>query len=295
MGPSKNLGVDVGMTGGDWLYRQADLVLGPVPASQIVEKLYSGDLDGRSEVQRLGSGRFSALTEVDFFKIHLAKAEAKRRVDQSAQEMAKSRRRRRLVKLSLVVVAMIPAAAGAAWLATTVVAKLGSGNARQELWDELGLVSVSAPVIARARPHQDEELIDYPGGPKRSPLASASTSRTAPGSAKPRLNEAADDPDGMQTATFDQSAINSVVAARQKSLFPCLVAEAQKNPGLSTKVPIEFVIGNDGKVAKLWIDHPTFQEGPLKECLLRELQKWPFKPYEGERATVGLSFKIGKG
>ncbi len=48
-------------------------------------------------------------------------------------------------------------------------------------------------------------------------------------------------------------------------------------------------------MARLWVDHPEFKEGSLKECLFRELQKWPFKPYEGERATVGLSFKIGKG
>jgi hypothetical protein len=55
------------------------------------------------------------------------------------------------------------------------------------------------------------------------------------------------------------------------------------------------VVGNDGKVVKLWVDHPKYSEGPLSQCLLRELQKWPFKPYPGEQATVSLSFTIGKG
>ncbi len=47
-------------------------------------------------------------------------------------------------------------------------------------------------------------------------------------------------------------------------------------------------------MSKLWIDNPTYKTGPMADCLLRELQKWPFKSYEGEQATVSLSFTIGK-
>ncbi|MBI3183897.1 MAG: AgmX/PglI C-terminal domain-containing protein [Myxococcales bacterium] len=300
MRPGKKLGVDLGTSGGDWLFRQGELVLGPVPAAQIVEKLYAGDLDGRSEVQRLGSGRFIRLSEVDFFKVHLAKAEAKQRVDRSAAELAQTQRRRRRLKIALVVAVTVPVAAGAAAVATVVASRSRPTASPQELWDDLGLVSVGAPVIGRAKAHKDEDLLDYPGGPSTSrterPSSGAVASADRPSrTSKAQLTDAADDPDGMQTAKFDQGSINAVVASKQKTLFPCLVAEAQKSPGLNAKIPIEFVIGNDGRVAKLWIDHPTFREGPLKECLFRELQKWPFKPYEGERATVGLSFKIGKG
>ena len=60
------------------------------------------------------------------------------------------------------------------------------------------------------------------------------------------------------------------------------------------KIPIEFVIGNNGKVTKVWVDHPDYKSGPLPECLLRALQQWPFKNYEGEQANVSLSFNIGK-
>ena len=27
---------------------------------------------------------------------------------------------------------------------------------------------------------------------------------------------------------------------------------------------------------------------------MRELQKWPFRPYDGEQAVVALSFNVGK-
>jgi peroxiredoxin len=78
-------------------------------------------------------------------------------------------------------------------------------------------------------------------------------------------------------------------------LYPCVADEAGKHPGLATKIPIEFVIGNDGRVSKVWVDHSLFKDTALADCLLKELQKWPFRAYEGERATVGLSFRVGRG
>ncbi len=297
MNPSKNLGMDVGTNGGDWLFRQGELVLGPVPAVQIVEKLYAGDLDGKSEVARIGSPSFRRLAEVEFFKLHVAKAEAKKRVDHLAVSEAAKGRRRRNVKLGGVVVACVVAASGLAWV--------GRYLAVHSFWktadDPFGDIEISPPVIAlaSARGVDSEEMVEYPG-------AAPSRARPDPGPGKPmRLAKATTgkpsragvqtDEEGMETAKFDQDAINGVVAGNQRSLYPCIRAEAERKPGLSAQIPIEFVIGNDGHVSKVWVDHPSFKEGALPECLLRALQKWPFKAYEGERATVQLKFKVGKG
>jgi len=96
-------------------------------------------------------------------------------------------------------------------------------------------------------------------------------------------------------AKFDRGSIQTVISQRQRTLYPCFAEEARRSPGLAERIPIEFVIGNDGQVKKLWVDHPRFAEGDLRECLLKELQRWPFRPYEGQQATVGLSFTIGRG
>ena len=96
-------------------------------------------------------------------------------------------------------------------------------------------------------------------------------------------------------AKFDRGSIQSVIAQRQRTLYPCFADEARRSPGLAERIPIEFVIGNDGQVKKLWVDNPRFAEGDLRECLMKELQRWPFRPYEGQQATVGLSFTIGRG
>lgn len=287
--------------GGDWLFRHGELILGPVPAAQIVERLNAGELDGKTEVQLLGGDHFRRISEVEFFRVYLAKAEAKQRVDAHERTEESAAQKRRLTRITAVVIVSV-LFAGAAGYAAIYLAihrpwKTGDAEALAEL------ISVEPPTITLARSRlAEEELLDYPGGPKKplDKLADRGSSKSAKSASTktgggPKLNSEGDEPDGLQTAKFDQEAINAVVATKQKTLYPCLVAEAQKKPGLSARIPIEFVIGNGGKVNKVWVDHPDFKTGSLPECLLRELQKWQFKAFEGEQPNVGLSFKIGKG
>lgn len=297
MAVSKNAGPDLGVVGGgDWLYRQQELVLGPINARLVVEKLYSGELTGKSEITPLGQQQFRRIAEIDFFKLHLAKAEAKLRVEAAAAAEQLKSARKRNVRIGIVATIALLVAVGAA-SAARYFAVHNPFKATEE--DE---ITVEPPTVALARTHRgDEDLVEYPGGeaPKShgsEPIArssgSSGSSRSSGGS---HVSRASEDIEGMQTAKFDKSGINAVVASKQRTLYPCFSEEGKRNPGFSAQIPIEFVIGNDGKVNKLWVDNPTYKTGPLADCLLRELQKWAFRPYEGEQATVGLSFRIGKG
>jgi hypothetical protein len=291
-------------SGGDWLFRQGELVLGPLPATQIVEKLYERELSPQTEVARPGEGQFRRLAEVDLFRVHLAKAEAKWRVDAAARAEAGRAARARNVKLAMLGVVALVIAAGAA-----SVARYLAVHTPWSTDTELGVgVTVSPPIITLAKKRtQGEDLLAYPtdddrqkalppsresgGGRTRGALASRTPAPSAP--AKKRTGTVAEEPDGLETGSFDQASINGIVAKHQKTLYPCLLAEAKKRPGVAAKIPIEFAIGNNGKVSKLWIDNPSYKDGPLAGCLLEKMQRWPFKPYEGEQAMVSLSFNIG--
>ncbi|MEN9799790.1 MAG: hypothetical protein RL653_3487, partial [Pseudomonadota bacterium] len=148
---------------------------------------------------------------------------------------------------------------------------------------------VEKPAEPSASPEQPVAPAPVVARPQLPPAPAVPTGR-----APARRTEDGPDSDGLQTGQFDRNSINLVVAAHKKTLHSCLVVEAEKRPGLVAKIPIEFVIGNDGRVARVWVDHPSFQSGSLPDCLLRELKKWPFKPYPGEQATVSLAFKIGQ-
>ncbi len=284
-----------------WLFRQGELILGPVPAAKIVEKIYAHDLDAKSEVQAMGSGRFVRLAEVASFRVHLAKADAQKRVDHVAKTTEASAAKRRNRAIAITAAALLAIGIGVVGVGNYLAVHTPGKSSEEMAYGDL--ISVEAPTISRAkRSGNDEELVDYPGlDPTRKPTVLAAREkpdrtekpdRPSGQAPKPKLNNETDDPDGLQMAKFDQGTINTVVKAHQRSLFPCL-AQINK-PGVMQKIPIEFVIGNNGRVAKVWVDHPDYKTGPLQECLLRELQKWPFKNYDGEQATVSLSFNIGK-
>ncbi len=300
----QNLGMDLS-SGGDWLFKDGELILGPVHAYQVVEKLYAGELNGRSQISPMGEHRFRPVAETDFFKVHLAKAEAKLRVEATAKQEQSKANKKRAALIGAVAAVAILVAAGAA-----VVARYLAVHNPFKDDDEFAQgIQIEPPKItlARAQPRNQEELLAYDGPRKPSPTTSPSgtarpgsttASRPPPtgaagSSAKPS-GTVTEDADGMQTAMFDQDAINAVVASNQKKLFVCFREEASRNPGFAARIPMEFVIGNGGRVTKLWIDNPSFKQGALADCLLRELQKWPFKTFEGESPTVSLSFTIGK-
>lgn len=277
--------------GGEWLYRKGELVLGPVAGAKLLDKLYAGDINGQTEVALVGED-FERITQVEALRVHLAKAEAKWRVDALERRVHDRARRQRNVRLTVLAgVALV--VAGAAGAAARYMAVHGTFDAARV---EEAAIAVEPPVIrlAKARKKQQDEMLDYPldkGG--RRPGATAA--RPAGTGGKSGGGSQEDSDDVSIEAKFDRGSIQSVIAQRQRSLYPCFADEARRSPGLAERIPIEFVIGNDGQVKKLWVDNPRFAEGVLQECLMKELQRWPFRPYEGQQATVGLSFTIGRG
>jgi len=94
-------------------------------------------------------------------------------------------------------------------------------------------------------------------------------------------------------AQWDPADIQAVVGRQQRTLAPCLRQEATRSPDFSGPIPIEFAIGNDGRVEALWIDEPRFKRGPLHDCLLQALRGWRFRPFPGQRPVISLGFRIG--
>lgn len=283
-----------GVAGGEWLYRQGELILGPLPVEALLEKLYLGQVDGSTEIQRLGGQGFRRLAEVDVFKVHWARAQAKMRVDAAALAQAQLERRQRLIKALLVIIIGAIgaglAAYGAVYLAIHKPWKTVDDNALLDITDV-----AEPPVISRANSAEEsEEWIALPGVRRPNPPPAPESKSSAEAPANRNGNKGDLDSVGFQTVQFDQQAINAVVAKNQKLLHVCFAQEAKNQPGLAAKIPVEFSIGNNGRVSRVSVNHPSFKTGSLPDCLLRELQKWKFPPYEGQLANVGIAFRIGK-
>ncbi len=264
-----------------WLFRQGDLMLGPVPTKLLVDKLFTGEVNGLTEVQMMGSGLFRKLRDVPELKVHLAKAEAKQRVDAQAQMHAKSRSKRLLTIIGVVSGVLIVTGIGVAFLGSYLAVHGSTSTADELAW---GDITIDAPTAQR---NADDEFVEYTGTARK---PSRPSTPGNPGTPKPKMGTA--DGDGMAVGEVDQTAINSVIAKFKPTLIPCIKEVAR--PGMPpTQIPIQFTVNESGKVSKVWVDNPDFKSGPLPECLMRELAKWPFKA-QGTSASVGFAFNIGK-
>ena len=288
---------DPALDGGDWLFQRDGQVYGPVDGRRLAELLYQGQIGPLTQVSS-GDGAWRPIAQVSPFLVHVKKAEAAQRVEQEVTGRRKLQARRERTRLAGWAVAaglVVLAAVGLAFL-------VGRGRIeRSPLLEDFGAgISIAVPariaVAAPAGAGEVEVALDPAAPPAarrpRSAQAGGATG-TAPGVPAP-VPGAVDGGD-LVAAEFDASAIQSVVGRQQRTLAPCLRQEAERVPDFAGEVPLEFTIGNDGRIARVAIMDPRLRTGPLRDCFERVLRgdTWRFPPFPGQRPTISLVFRVG--
>jgi hypothetical protein len=287
---------DPRLEGGEWLFRRDGQVFGPVDSRALAAMMYRGEIDASTPISP-GDGTWAAAGQVPIFVVHAKKAEAAQRVEAEvtgARVLRARRHRLRIVKLTLAAVVLV---GGAVWVALFVAQRLASDASPllQDFGAGIRIASAARVGVSTRGAAEDEFEVpaDAPPAPGAHPQPQRRRKPAPAGAARPAASGSVDGGD-LVAAHFDPKKIQSVVGREQRTLAPCFRAEAQRSPEFSGNVPIEFAIGNDGRVAQLWIDEPRFKQGPLRECLERTLAGWRFDPFPGQRPTVSLAFGIGR-
>jgi hypothetical protein len=278
---------DPRLEGGEWLFRRAGQVFGPVDSHALAAMLYRGEIDGETPVSS-GDGAWHPVAQIPMFLVHAKKAEAGLRVEREvtgARLLRARRNRRRAVIGTIAALLLVAGAVGGVLFFTR---RVGQTSALLEDFGA-GIRIASAARVGVAHRADEDDLVEVPLDP-------SDTRRRRTSGSGARGAAAQGDVDGgdLVAVQFDQGKIQAVVARQQRTLAPCFKAEANRSPDFRGEVPIEFAIGNDGRVVQLWIDEPRFRAGPLKECLASALAGWRFDPFPGQRPTVSLAFGIGR-
>ncbi|HYQ80530.1 MAG TPA: AgmX/PglI C-terminal domain-containing protein [Anaeromyxobacteraceae bacterium] len=267
--------------GGEWTFKKGGQVFGPVSARELVALLYRGELDGRTPVAG-EDGAYHPLGQVPAFLVQVKKAEAQLRVEQEVTGARLLKRRRRVLRWTAAALLTVVGGGGGLWLAWWLAASKPWEPRSRLLEDFGGGIAIASPVrVGGGRRAEAQAEVEIPAGASRRLARPAQpASGTAEGGE-------------LVAAQYDVSHIQAVVGREQRTLAPCFREEARRSPDFAGEIPLEFAIGNDGRVVQLWIDQPRFKRGELYECLLRTLRGWAFKPFPGQRPTVSLSFRVG--
>ncbi|HSN15930.1 MAG TPA: AgmX/PglI C-terminal domain-containing protein [Anaeromyxobacteraceae bacterium] len=277
---------DPALESGEWLFKRTGKVFGPVPSQRLAAMLYRGELDADTPISS-GDGTWQSVADVPIFMLHARKAQAQLRVEREVTGARLLRRKKRRFWTVAVGLLVLGAMGGGGYAAWVLAAKSAQRNPLLEDFGSGIRISVAATIGTGHRAADDEIAVD---------VEQVETGRTGTGRGGGGASPARGAADGgdLVAAQYDPARIQAVVAREQRTLAVCFKEEANRSPDFAGDIPIEFAVGNDGRVAQVWIDQPRFKAGPLKDCLLKKLGGWRFDSFPGQRPTVALTFGIGR-
>lgn len=307
-------------TEGDWVFKQDDVVLGPVSAAVLVQRIEQGELDGDTPVGR-EAGSWRPLTTVPYFKEILDKAEARKLAIKEQLARESLRRRQRVVRWStlaglFVLPFMLGAVAGrAVWIArpwdkgdewlqrppplVDLPPKPVAPPPPPE--DKQGDGDGDGDAVANAKDVDDDGDRDVSSNGKKK-----SGTKKAAGKKKPQKREPQkvatksedkqpDDNGGGKTLeTLTQAQVMAPVSKNKGAIGSCLKTEVARNPDMPSRVTLMWTVTEAGRASGFKLKEREVRTGPLATCLNKVFggMRWP--KFTGERKNVELPLGVKK-
>lgn len=281
----------------EWLFKADGQVFGPIDEDRLLQLVAEGRITGATQVAQ-GEGAFQPIASLPGFLVHLRKAEARARVEAEVTGARRLERRRaaaRMGALAAATFALLAVAGLVAWYLATRRPWERQSSLLADLGDGIAIGPARVGQSKRSVQAQDELALPVVAEPPREPSRHAAPPRRAATAPAPKASaNGAIRGGGLVLAQYDPARIQEAVARQRGSLASCLRQEAHRSPEFSGEIPIEFAVGNDGRVAALWIDEPRFKSGALRDCVLEKMRAWVFDAFPGQRPVVSLALRIGR-
>jgi TonB family protein len=88
---------------------------------------------------------------------------------------------------------------------------------------------------------------------------------------------------------LDREVIERVIRAHQSEIRYCFELSLQKDPSLSGKVGVRFVIDGEGSVATSEVTESSLRSDSTEQCMLGKIRRWRFpSPVGGGIVTVNF-------
>ncbi|MBM4282625.1 MAG: AgmX/PglI C-terminal domain-containing protein [Deltaproteobacteria bacterium] len=305
-------------TEGEWLFKQGDMLLGPVTASVLIDKIKKDELDGDTPLARDGQP-FKPMSALRVFRdVVAARADEKRyAAEERAHRSAVSRAR---VLRALVIVALFAAPATASVFGARKIMQ-----ARP--WDDTPKWLLRVPPLVDLPPRPPEvrpvtpppanvvaahtpEPVDAttPGGaaetvPKKPVVGAPQTVASGTPRAATANAGGADDGEPAVAAVAAGSAPPETLTnaqaieplkGAQADLKACFKAEMESNPDVPAQIILSYTVTEEGKAINVALDARELRERPVAPCVQKAIAALQWPRFTGERKNVSVPFKLGK-
>ncbi len=298
---------------GEWLFKLHGEVLGPVPSAEIIERMFTGEVDESTEISFGEGGDWSTIQVVSDFHPFLYQAKAKIRADRARAEAlraAKRRHVRNVIKVAVVAAALVIVSFGASYL--LIISRPWKSGDTIRAWAEkhvplLSVASASAATLDGDAGEEDDGINidqilidDAPAlvaiqseAEKRKSRARKRTTRKK---SKPSRAEAKTGAKTASLGSLSNDEIMSVVYARTnlRRLYSCIRYELKRNPDMPKQFTLDFSIRNDGRIGQVQMEDPKLDGSGMHQCFKQKLSRLKFRSYSGQVRNVTIPFNVGK-
>ena len=303
-------------TQGEWLFKQDDLVLGPVTAIVLVEKIKKGELSADTPIARDGQ-HFRPMKLLPLFREAWMAAEEARRLAAEEKAYQSAMTRARLLRVVIVVVCFaVPAAAAGAGARAVMIARP---------WDDTAdwiakvppLVDLpQKPIEVKKEPppttvaqndakdeeEVEEEVVDPKDGKKTIKKVKKPKDKLAAnngdGQGDGKKDPDAKDGDGKKPSGLPETLTNQQAIEPLKTAAPamkaCFKAEMESNPDMPAQVVLSYTVTEDGKATNIALDARELRGRPVVACVQKAIGALSWPKFSGERKNVSVPFKLGK-
>ena len=300
-------------TQGEWLFKQDELVLGPVSAIVLVEKIQKRELSADTPIARDGQP-FRPMKLVRLFREAWLAVEQERRL--AAEEKAYRRAMTRARVLGVFVVLALfaaPFAAAAAGARALMVARPWDDTSYwiarvpplvdlpQKLVEirraegKLPAVADQGGVAADEDADEDQQPRD-PSKPQIKKIRMAASDPKNRGTEVPKADgkKDPDKPAGTPPDTLTNAEAIAPLKGAQADMKACFKAEMESNPDMPALVVLSYTVTEEGKAININLDARELRGRPVVACVQTAINnlKWP--RFTGERKNVSVPFKLGK-
>lgn len=308
---------------GEWLFKDKDQVLGPVPPEMLLTKLYDGYLTADTPVAQ-EVGQWKPLKEIWFLGPHVARAQQKMAYQLAVEERArivssllKTRLLLALVTFAVVFTALL---AGARWLMISrpwedktdwltrrpALVRLPDRTPKVaavvEKKEEKPAEQAAAPAEEKkAPPAEDKKKDDRATKDTRKDPAKdkgKKDDKSAKKDDKPAEKKPADEvkTEAPRVAglpvELSKEEMLGVFKSGAGGYMQCIREEAQRNPNMPSVITVEFVIKGNGSTTDFKVQEREVRTGPLATCLGQKIGALKFPRFSGENKFFQFPFKI---
>ena len=296
---------------GEWLLKLHGEILGPVPSAEIIERMFTGEVDESTEVSFGEGGDWRTIQVVSDFHPFLYQAKAKIRADRARAEAARAAKRRHVrnvIKVAVGAAALVLVSFGASYF--LIVSRPWKSGDTIRAWAEkhvplLRVPGAKAATLDDAEAGMEDDINidqilidDAPALVAISPDAEKKKSGSKKRTLKKKTKTAKPEPKTKTASigSLSNDEIMSVVYARSnlRRLYACIRTELRRNPEMNKQFTLDFSIKNDGTIGQVRMEDPKFDGGSMHKCFERKLARLKFRSYSGQVRNVTIPFNVGK-